>query len=352
MGLSRAAFGKRFEGSGGKAVTIGVGVSLALGLSAAEAKFGFNLGSFGVFALGIIVVAFGLLFFYLLSALGAHKSTAAALSFLIAYSFLNSISGKLTLMIQKKFPILNLLFLASLVFVIIRGVSFLGVGSKLKTSGKNMLRKGSEYARHIPLREEKLERKTQRREAKGISRERKTSSRMLKQLQEIRELIKEHGGSEKGRKAIVEQIESLSTGENKLVQKLAHLKELDKQLEELDILAVRKLKEEQSEVPDELRAEIEKEIRAEKDKHGLSRKMEGYESRIKASVDGFNRAMLSCIERLGENRIAEALQAVDEAISCQKRIEGLLAEMERTGRIMKGLTKREYKSMKRTKKAA
>jgi len=347
VGLAQVVYEKRFQGRGGKAVIIAVGVSLAVGLSVAEAKFGFNLGSMGGIAGAILIIAFGLLLFHLLNSLGLQKSTAVAWTFIILFIFLNSISRKLAILIQRNFPILNLLFLLACLFAIIKGFSSLEGGFALKSSAKNLLQKGAEYARHIPLREEKLQKKGLRDEAKTIHQEIKISSKMVKQLYEIKGFIKEFGATEQGRKAIAEQIESLSANENKLLQKLGHLRDLDKQLEELDILAVRKLKEEYGKVPTELQAEIEKEIKAEKEKYKLSLKMEAFENRIKANVNGFNLSIRSCVEYLGKNHIFEAMQNIDKAIRFQMEIDDLLKEMDRIGMFMTGLTKREYKTMKK-----
>lgn len=353
IGIARVAFEKRFEGKGGKAVIAAVGIALAVGLSMAEAKFGFNLASLGGIAAAIIILAFGFLLFSLLCAVGFHKTTALAWSFVLLFIFLNSISQKFASWIQGKFPILNLLFLIACLFVIIKGIASLGPGSPLKDTAKSLLSKGAEYARNIPLREEKIERKVLRDEEKAIQKENKLSSKMVKTLFEIKALIKEFGATEQGRKAIATQIESLASSENKLIQKLQDLRNLDKRLEELDILAIRKLKEEYGEVPKEMQAEIEKEIRSEKDKYQLSLKMEEFENRIQADINGFNLSMRACVEYLGKNQIYESMQSLDKAIRYQEEIDSIFKEMDRMGIFMAGLTKREYKTMKReVKKAA
>ena len=350
LGLAQVAFGKRFEGRGGKAVVVALGVSLAVGLSVAEASFGFNLGSLSGLAVAILIIAFGLLFFFLMNSLGLQKTTSLSWSFILAYLFLESLSTKLSLWFQEKFPVINLIFLIACLFAIIKGVAFLDSGSTIKGSAKDLLAKGYDYVKNVPIGEEKQERKGIKEEDRTINKEIKLSSRMVGHLQEIKRLIQEYGNSEKGRKVVAKHIEILSTQESKLLQKLQYLRDLDRKLEELDIIAVRRLKEEYGQVPEEQKAQVVKEIQDEKDKCQLSQKMEIFENQIKVNVNSFNICIRSCVEYLGKSLVSEALQSIDGAIQYQITIEKLFEEMDRIGAFLVGLTKRDYKAMKKEMK--
>ena len=60
-GLARVTLEKRFPGRGGQALTLALGLALALALAVAERTMGFNLGSLGPLALGIVLLLLGVL---------------------------------------------------------------------------------------------------------------------------------------------------------------------------------------------------------------------------------------------------------------------------------------------------
>jgi hypothetical protein len=350
VGAARVAFGKKFEGQGGKAITVALGIILAIGMSLAEARWGFNVASFGSLAVIFLLVAFGALFFYSLVSMGVHKPTALAWAFVMTYTFLQTLSVRLFQWIQSKFSVINLLFLIALVFALVK--AFMAFNSGPLKRSAELLRKAPEYIKSIPLQEEKQERKVIKDDFKTVRKERKTNWTMIEALKEIRKLIEEYGNTEKGRKAIAKQLTMLSSQEGKLMQKLGHLDALDKRLEELDIIAVRKLQDEYGKVPEGEKNRIAREIEAEKEKFRLGEKMNNMEYEIKKRIANFNIAIRLCIQCIGKGQTEQALQNVDAAMRFQLEIDKLFEEMERIGIFLTGLTQREYKAMKKEVKAA
>jgi len=329
-----------------------VGASLAIGMSMAEALLKFNLGSLKGIALVLFMLALGSLLFYLLASFGISKPSSLAWAFILAFGAMQSISSRLTAWVQETFPILNLLFLLAVVFVTVKGIAFLGAGTSISRAAERLMGKGSEYVKSIPLKEEKQEKKGLKSEGKDIRKGRQISKNMAERLQEVKDFIKEYGHTEKGRKAIADQLKELSKDEKKLLNKLRHIEYLEEKIESLDIIATRKLKDEYGKVPAEDRKRIAEEMKAEQEKFGLCKRLDGLEYNIKLSVSRFNIMIRNAVENLNKQRILEALQCIDKAMDQSIIIDRIFQEMERIQDFLSGLTKREYKAMKEEKKAA
>ena len=70
VGISQITLGSRFQGKGGKAITIAIGISLALSLAISEKYLGFSLRSLGPIAVGIFLAILSVMIYRLIKQLG------------------------------------------------------------------------------------------------------------------------------------------------------------------------------------------------------------------------------------------------------------------------------------------
>lgn len=348
VGIARVTLEKRFEGRGGKAVIVGIGLTLALGLSITESRFGFNISSLGGIALWFFVLAFGLVLFFFLNSAGLQKTTAFSLAFIVSYVLTLSLSPKLGVWIRKSFPLLDLVFLLAVGFLLFKGVAFFASDKTVKNSVGFLASKSSEIIHNIPLE------RVFDREFKNTSfvQDVRSSSKILKKLVELREFIKEFGATEQGRNAVIAEIKSLAGSENKLLQKIGYLKELNKRLEELDVKIVRSIKEERGVVPEYVMLKVDMELEELKKKFRLGEKLADFEKRLENCVEGLSFALFSCIENLQVNKVSKALGFIDKAIEQQVLCESLLSDMDTVSEFMNGLIKREFNIRKKVSEKA
>ena len=345
-GLVKLTLEKHFKGRGGQAVITAIGISLSISMSVAEVTFGFNLSSLGGVGGTIFAVLCGIIFFYILNSIEISKPTSFSWAFILTYVLFNSISLELSELLKTNFPITDLIFICAVIFAVVKLIYFLLSGVKIK---QKEFSKKIKTLKNPPLQEVKLHDDFITEESEALKSGRNISSNIVKQLYEMVPFIDEYTNSPRQKKALIDQLNSITSKESRLLQK--HLKDLDEKLSNLDVLAMKKLEKQYKEVPKEMKVRILKEIQTEKRKYNLVNKLKKLERAIISNVDDFYRAIKKCIDDIDAGNIPEAKKCVMNAISQQKKMDQIFKDMKTIGNFMKGLSKREYKDLKYIKKA-
>ncbi|MEK7995772.1 MAG: hypothetical protein AAB403_18385 [Planctomycetota bacterium] len=118
VGLTQWVFESRFQGRGGRAVTIGVGTALAAGLSLAENRFGFSLLSFGPIAGFILVLLVAMVVYHVVHKTGLGALSSGLVALLVMYLGLGSFAPELLSWLGNTFPIIHLLAALAMLFLI------------------------------------------------------------------------------------------------------------------------------------------------------------------------------------------------------------------------------------------
>ena len=138
FGIAQVTIGKRFEGKGGRAITIGIGLVLTGGFLLMEKTLNFSLRSFGPLAAVIILLLVGFVLFTLLLSLGFNHTNSICLAYIIDYLSLRLVSPTIFDWIAQRAPFINgilglgfLIALFKLIFSLVSRNSLKPISSKL-----------------------------------------------------------------------------------------------------------------------------------------------------------------------------------------------------------------------------
>ena len=125
IALASAILPKRLtEGNAGKAICIILGIMMGIGLFMMRSLYHFNLESFGMLAVGLIIIL-AVFVTYGLTKFGMSKTTAVALTYCLVFLTFVMPEPSIFDAFAETLPILNLLFYVA--FIIMAGKLFIGM---------------------------------------------------------------------------------------------------------------------------------------------------------------------------------------------------------------------------------
>lgn len=340
VGLAQVTLGRRFPGTGGRAISIGAGLFLALGLVVAQEALGFSLRSFGPFAAALVMALLGLMVYRFLHYAGMGITRAAALAYVTVFLMMLAVAPGLFDWLGSESPLLGSLLVAGLIIAIIIGGSGLlpkghgGPGHadrELRELGREE-QEGKREGRQELRRERKELHKHIRPVSKKVV---KDSKAILKDLNGLADAVHRYGHDPKARDALLRELERVLPEEHVLLKEVQKLKD-----------AQERLREEHRQSGPSTEEAAGGERRA-----GLQRSEAQY-SRIDEQLTTFERSLLENLRvleqlvsaarsELAGSRIAEAHRLLKDAITVEGRNLALAKGIASLERTMSKLLRRE-----------
>lgn len=240
VAVARLALEKSFPGKPGKALAVAVGLILALSLSLAERRFGFSIRSFGPIAIGIVVGLVGLVVFHLCRKAGAASPTAGSMALLIVYFSLRAVMPGFFAWVEgnRWMSFVHALLLLAVFVALWRVIA------GLFSSHHDRLGKLSASLDRAPSSSEFEQEQVSGKRALGLLKHRlsrfvrrgvKDSRRIIEELQEMIEIIREHGTDRKGMQLISRKLKDMQPKDHNLVRELDRIRKVDKRLKQFNL---------------------------------------------------------------------------------------------------------------------
>ena len=240
VAIARLTLEKSFPGKPGKALAVAVGLILALSLSLAERRFGFSIRAFSPIAIGIVVGLVGLVVFHLCRKAGAASPTAGSLALIIVYFSLRAVMPGFFAWVESNrwMSFVHALLLLAVFVALWRVIA------GLFSSHHDRLGNLSASIDHAgPSSEFEPERVSGKRElgllkhrlSRFVRRGVKDSRRIIEELQEMIEIIREHGTDRKGMQLISRKLKEMQPKRHNLLRELDRIRKADKRLKQFNL---------------------------------------------------------------------------------------------------------------------
>lgn len=369
IALSVAILPRRLtEGNAGKAITIILGIMIGTGLFMMRSLYHFNLESFGMLAVGLIVIL-AVFVTYGLTKFGMSKTTAIALTYCLIFLTFVMPEPSIFDAFAETLPILNLLFYVA--FIIMVGKLFMGMfgGFSAGDAAKDLKRMALDERGSVWNDPEKEREKTEvekeiredEREDKAIQyktfevtrKELKTIDDIYRHLKEISGTIEKKGNhlQESDKAGMLASLRNIQKDEYILLGGLIAIRNHAKAYK-------LKHRKDISEIEDRL-----KKTRSPKQKKILSdeisyqRKMldaldylEKYEARVFEFKKAFDRLLYLSIESLRRKNAQEALAYLKHAQLEISKIRFIYEKQMELERFLVNINKKTIDSLKKEKK--
>lgn len=234
IGIAQVTLGKRFQGSGGKAITIGIGVSLAVSLAIVEQYLGFSLRSLGPIAAGLFLAIVAVMMFRLVKHFGGGTAVSGSIAYVfVLLSIVAAVPGFFA-WVNRTIPLINL---GLLIGLLVAGYTI--VAHFLRKKGipekyAPVIHKEKEEFKTMPA-ELSESKKYQRNEVKPITKRAYRESRnVLEELKRLVPLVEKYGHLPEARKDIRMKLEKILPRQLEVVQYLTRLQVLHKRIRESD----------------------------------------------------------------------------------------------------------------------
>lgn len=338
LGLSQHAFGKRFGGRPGKAISVAFAFALTIALLILEWQLNFNLKSFGGLAIGVVLLMTGYFVMTVGRAFGMGPVTAFCSTYSLMYLSVATAIPNLFDYIANRAPWLNgllgIIFIISVLVSLVKIFRFVFTGKRdLPHDISGVLTSNS----HKNAEAEDQELKFIKESRLKV----RTITDMMDALVGIEKVLREGNLDENATARIRAYLHDMSTKEHIFTQRYNQLILNFKKLGLVDSDRLHRLETELQDLPENRRHIKQAEIDIEK------RKIE-YDSRIieaKSTLDGhiqaFNASMRKSMQTLSDNDIHQSKNIL---LSLKKHCDGIdhmTREVIELNKMQKGLFKSE-----------
>jgi len=353
VGISPATLGKRFEGKGGKAVVSAVGMVLAIGLTISERTLEFNLRSFGPLAAGLFIFFVGFMMYMGIKTAGMDAASSGSIALVITYFSIRAVApGFFDWMAGNKY--MSWMHAVLLIAVLISAyrVIRLILPGRNKHLGKEALKFANECTKgpkelFDQLHDEKREEEFIKTRLEKITESAvKNSGQIIEELQDLKKLIDEYGGTVRGRYLLARKVEIIAPEEHQTRRLFASIQEMAKKLSEFDHNNFIKLKDQYEKLSHDARKEIHDEFKAEWHKIGAEKELARHEKGLSEYDRNFAHALSMVVVALKADKIKDAHSWIDEAIKWEKRVQKSFKELEHLEKKLEAYTRREIKAEK------
>jgi hypothetical protein len=350
IGLAQITLGQRFNGKGGKAITIGIGFTLSISLALAERVLAFSIRSFGPIAAGIFLALLGIMIYRLIKHFGAGFAVSGSLAYIIVFlSVIAAVPGFFS-WINLTMPILNLILVIGLFVASYQIISHLfrhkgitgSLGHKLEEMKGNSNTVTNSFNGSEKFQKEQIEPITK----KAF----KSSNQMQKELLDILNYIEKYGQMPGARKLIKEQIDRILPEQIELMEQLKKLQILHKRVLSFDLslyskqaqVKFKELSKNEKELFKKELSDLYTKLRVEKQLQELEQKIQLYHQSMKA----FLQQACVCLIR-GE--VINAKNLIQKAISLEKGSSSIIEKLAILEKQISEHTKNEINLEKLTK---
>ena len=359
FGVTKVTIGRRFEGRGGNAITIGVGLALSIGFLVMEKTLNFSLQSFGPLAAAIILLLVGFVLYGLLHALGFSHMNAICLAYVINYLSLRMVSPTIFDWIADTAPFINgilaigfLIALIKLIISLFSRSSINSLSSKLskvpaslnfKPYSENYDKEISEDKEEVNLIDSKLIQVTK----KGI----KDSDEMINTIKEMIRVLEKYGSSPHAIREISNAINKIKEKEHYALVYLNYINKILDSVGRFDHDFYIRLKAEYEAIQGGKQKEFKKkEIEAEEKKREIEDALKKFENLFPQHIQGFNNALANTIWSLRNNNSQKAIEYLQLCLNVEEKIKEIFVRMKDMEGVLKKMTKRNLKFLKKEKR--
>lgn len=350
VGLSQVTLGRRFPGSGGRALSIGTGLFMAIALVIAEEQLGFTLQSFGPFAAALIIALLGFMVYRFLHYAGVARTKAAGMAYLAMFFLMLGVTPDFFAWIAVEVPTLGLLLvLGALVAVVSGGSGLLPLGTS-GTGAERRLRTLDARSNRLDIEERGLLRNEGRelkRRIRPIAKETvKGSKVILGDIEALAKAVRKHGHEEEARKRILEQLDHVLPEEHELRKGIRHLREEQRRMLEGDEkLLSRHSHGKFVHASAEVQAKVAERLRDELARTKIGETLDRYEAVAEETAAKVERMLAEAKEALEAGDAKRAAQTLNGAAATERTNLGLAKNIREMERALQQLLKRETKSL-------
>ena len=334
--LAHLTIGKRFQGRGGKALTVAVALIMTISLLAVERTMGFNIASFGPLAAGVVVILVAMTLYFGFRQLGASHVASASAALIAIYFSTRAVTPQLFQWLADKVPFIHaVLAIALLVAVWRLGAAAWPSGGKAaaETAARG-LAGVKEAAREVfPTAEMRKERGLIKARLEPFTRQgRREHKAMASDLKEMQSIVTKHQDSPYAVSLMAKKIKDIRPKQHDLEVRLANLQALTKQFLRLDESVVARIKgKDFSKLSRKEQGLVRNIWLEEKAKINAERNLQVLESEAKKHLEGFGRAI----------NMASASLRAGKPNECQMWLNGALKTEAAAGRLLKRMEKLE-----------
>jgi hypothetical protein len=347
VGISQITLGSRFQGKGGKAITIAIGISLALALAISERYLGFSLRSLGPIAVGIFLAILSVMIYRLIKQLGGDFAVSGSLAYIIILLFLTATMPSFFAWINKNTPLLGLGLVIGFFWAAYKVISHLFRGKKLSEKlGEKFKEAKTESDAEI----------TQMNRSKGFQRSQikpitkqafKTSDQILNELAEILKSIEKYGHLPEARAEIKKQIDKIMPEQMELMETLKTLQTRHGKILAFDMgVYSQEFQKLYRELSGPEKAAMKRELEDEYVKLGIEKQLPVLERQIQDYQVGIRNYLNQASSSLMAGDIENAKSCLKKAINLEQETKSILGRLRNLEKQIFKHTKREI-SMER-----
>ena len=349
-GSAQVSLGKRFPGTGGRAITAGIGISLSVAMVIAEEKFGFSLKSFGPVAAGVLILLFGIMIYRLVHFAGMARPASAGLAYLAIFLAMFAIAPDLFEGLDDSAPFLSATLAIALLLAFGLSISslFPGDGARafrmklreIRDTYPGRARQQGAIGNEIRF----VKRWVQPAAKKNFE----TSELVLHDLGSVAEAIRKYGHIPQARRAIAERMASIFPKEHELQGNIQNLRTMINKLLELDLSLFSETSRERVEgMSPEEKDLMKKELRDEIQRLEIEKRILAIEKDLDQCIQEICQSLNDAGGELNAGRVEQALQLINRAIDREKAITRLSHEIMKLEYELLALAKRDSRIEKK-----
>ena len=348
VGISQITLGSRFQGRGGKAITIAIGISLALALAISERYLGFSLRSLGPIAVGIFLAILSVMIYRLIKQLGGSFAVSGSLAYIIILLFLTATMPGFFTWVNQNIPLLNLGLVIGFILALYNVISHLfkhkGLSQKLAEKFKNVKAESIEDISKLAN-----SKSFQRSQIKPITKQAfKTGNQILNELAEILKSIEKYGQLPEARAEIKKQIDKILPEQMELMETVKTLQTRHGRILAFDMgVYSQEFQNRYRELSGPEKAMMKKQLEDEYVKLGIEKQLPVLERQIEDYQTGIKNYLNQASSSLMTGDIVNAKGYVKKAISLEQQTKSILNRLRNFERQICKHTKREISMGKR-----
>jgi len=352
VGLAQVTLGNKFQGRGGKAITIATGVSLAISMAIAERALGFSLRSFGPIAIGLFLAILSVMIYKLIKHLSAGFAVSGSMAYVIIILFLTATMPGFFAWINQNIPLLNLGLVIGFIWALYNLISHLfkhkGLSQKLAKKFKDIKAESNEDISKLTN-----SKSFQRSQIKPITKQAfKTSNQILNELAEILKSIEKYGHMPEARAEIKKQIDRILPEQMELMETIKTLQNRHGRILAFDMgIYSQEFQNRYRELSGPEKAAMKKELEDEYIKLGIEKQLPVLERQIEDYHIGIRNHLIQASSFLMARDIENAKALIKKAINLEQQTKLILDRLRNLEKQIFRHTKRELKMEKELKAA-
>ena len=333
-GIAHVTVGKRFEGRGGRAITIGVTMILTVSLLVVEKTMGFNIASFGPLAGGIVVLMVATTLYLVIRHLGGGHAASGSIAFIATYFSMRAVTPALFRWLAARAPFIHAVLAVAVLVAIWRAASELWPRSSrivADTVAKGIKETKLAAREVFPTQEIRRERDLIRTKLQPFTkRDRQESKAVISNLKEMQAIVKEHQDSPYAVALITRKLAEVKPKQHDIEVRLASLQALTKRFLQLDESVIARVKGKNFARLSRTEQKLIRKIwQDEKGKINAEAGLQALEAEAGKLLASFDRSLNMAVANLKAGNSVECQKRLDEAIKTEALAGRLFKKMQK-----------------------